>query len=406
MKKNILVVCYGGGHAAIMVPVIKEILKQQQYSLTVLALTTAGAVMKAENLEYVSYKDFIYLVDESFYEVGKLLVGTESASSTVPYEESVIYHGINYLDLIEQHGEQQADIMYQHSGRQVFYPINFMTCLLAELRVDLLIATNSPRSEQAAIDAAGLLSINSLCIIDLFAQYAVSWIGKPNYASKLCVLNKSVKELFIKAGRKQNDVIITGNPAFDSLTKDEIISKGLAIKTAREWHSDQVITLLYASQVESEQTPSADPELPRYIENKLRDLVSKDKRYRLVLRFHPSENVKFRPQEGVVFSPPNEKLHPLLHAVDIVIVMTSTVGLEAYLAGKPVISVEMSVSSPVCPYTRMGISSGVSNLEMLEAKISSMRDDILTLSKEKCKLAKLDATSKVMKVINELLDSH
>lgn len=403
MKKNILVVCYGGGHVTMMLPVIKKIQMNHNCELTVLALTTAGTVLKRENIEYVSYMDFTYLVNDSFQRIGKSLVDPESANSIVPYDESIAYHGINYLDLVEQYGEAQANTMYQESGRQVFYPINFMKRLLTELRVDLLIATNSPRSEQAAIDAAGLSNIKSVCVIDLFAQNAVSWIGKPNYASKVCVLNESVKDLFMKAGRKESDVVVTGNPAFDSLTKDEIISQGLAIKTARKWHDDQVITLLYASQVESEQNPSADPELPRHIENKLRNLVSKDKRYRLVLRFHPSENVHFRPQDGVIFSSPNEKLHPLLHAVDIVIVMTSTVGLEAHLAGKPVISVEMSVSSPACPYTRMGVSSGVSNLDMLEAKISSMRDEILTLSKGNYKLAKLDATDKVMKVIYDLL---
>lgn len=407
IKKNILLVCYGGGHVAMMLPLIKVIQENSYYSLSIFALTTAGAVLKNEGIDYVSYKDFTYLVDGSFSDIGASLTGAESVNSVVPYAESVAYHGINYLDLVLQYDETEAENRYQRDGRQIFYPIHFMKILLSKLCVDLVITTNSPRTEQAAIDAAGLLGIKSVCMIDLFAEPSVSWIGKPNYASKLCVLNPSVKSVFIKAGRKVDDVIVTGNPAFDSLTNDETITEGTRIKHDRGWDYDSVVTILYASQVESRVHPSindvGDPELPRHIENKLRDLISKDKRYRLVVRYHPSENIEPQSQERVAISPKTEKLHPLLHAIDIVIVMTSTVGLEAYLIGKPVITVEMSMFSSFCPYAQMGVSSGVSNFEMLEAKINELRDYVLKAKSTSCNLDKLDATANVIKVIDDLM---
>ena len=404
MKKNILVVCYGGGHVAMMLPVIKEIQKNTSCSLTILALTTAGAVMETENISYVGYKDFTHLVDASFSDIGKLLVGPESASTTISHDESVAYHGINYLDLVTEYGEQEASRRYQETGRQCFNPINFMTGLLTELNIDLLISTNSPRSERAAINAAGLLDIKSLCLVDLFALQEVEWLGQQSYASKLCVLNPSVKDMLINVGRMDNEVEVTGNPAFDSLTSPNTIAKGLSIKTERGWQQDEIITLLYASQPEPIKHPfsdlSGDPALPRNIENSLREFVSVNTNYRLVVRYHPSENVIFIPQERVEFSPREESLHGLLHAVDIVIVTASTVGLEAHLIGKPIITVDNSIFTADAPYSAMGISHGIENIEMLSSTIVDVE---AKLQRELVSREKLNATANVMTVVNRLL---
>lgn len=406
LVKKILVVVYGGGHAEMLVPILKEMLKNPKYQLTVLALTTAGAVLKAQKIKYVSYKDFTHLSDPAFFEVGSSLVGGKSKSAAVSHDESVAYHGVNFLDLLDQHGETKAYELYREGGRQNFYPINFMKLLLLELKVDLLIATNSPRSERAAIDAAGSLGIKSLCMIDLFALQEVKWIGKKNYASKLCVLNQSVKDMFIRAGRHNHEIEVTGNPAFDSLIDPKVISRGQRIRAGRGWIEDKLITLLYASQPEPKKHPFnnllGNPELPRDIERSLREFIKNNKDYRLVIRYHPSENEIFQPQERVVFSPRNENLHGLLHAVNIVIVTASTVGLEGHLIGKPIISIDNSIFTDDAPYSRMGISSGIQNLSMLSSEIIYQSENLIAQSEG---VGELDATSKVMAVIDQLLGS-
>lgn len=402
---NICLVAYGGGHAAMLVPVINKLKKDERLNLIILALTTAGSVMENHNIDYVSYKDFAYLVNESFLEKGISLVGEQSASAVIPYDESVAYHGINYLDLIEQYGELEASKKYKSLGRQVFYPINFMKCLLTELNVDLLVATNSPRTERAAIDAASELKIKSLCLIDLFALQEVKWIGKKGYASKLCVLNQSVKDMLLDAGRSANEIEITGNPAFDSLSSQETIASGKNIKKARGWENSSLITLFYASQPEPAQHPftdlNGDPELPRQIEQSLRDFIIKNSNYRLVVRYHPSENVDFKTQERVYFSPRDESLHGLLHAVDIVIVTASTVGLEGHLIGKKIISVDNSIFTGDAPYSRMGISEGVANVELLPKAIETSSQK---LKKDNLSVCNLNATQNVVNVIGNLLE--
>ena len=62
-------------------------------------------------------------------------------------------------------------------------------------------------------------------------------------------------------------------------------------------------------------------------------------------------------------------MNALIHAVDMVVVTCSTVGLQAYLAGVPMISVECSVISKDAPYGEFGMSRSVPSIEALEAAL-------------------------------------
>ncbi|MEY8212914.1 MAG: hypothetical protein RPR97_00385, partial [Colwellia sp.] len=100
VESHILFVCYGGGHAKMLVPVIKQLSLRSGLKLTVLALTTAATVMKENSIPYIGYKDLTHLVKGGWYLYGNRLIGDDTPNSTVSKEESLAYHGINYLDLI------------------------------------------------------------------------------------------------------------------------------------------------------------------------------------------------------------------------------------------------------------------------------------------------------------------
>jgi hypothetical protein len=61
------------------------------------------------------------------------------------------------------------------------------------------------------------LGIPSICVVDLFAIDEVKWIGAPDYADQVCVLNESVRQFLVAAGRSEDQVVVTGNPGFDAL---------------------------------------------------------------------------------------------------------------------------------------------------------------------------------------------
>ena len=159
--------------------------------------------------------------------------------------------------------------------------------------------------------------------------------------------------------------MVTGNPAFDALSSPQTREAGKLLRRTRGY-TDSEKVILWASNVEPERHPftgaQGDATLPRRVEAELRRIVASEPHWHLIVRYHPSENVEFQPAPTVSHSPRTEDLHALIHAVDAVVVASSTVGLEAHLAGRPVVSLDMSVFTDDAPYSRMGISRGVNDL--------------------------------------------
>ncbi len=366
---KVLVVTYGGGHVNMLVPLIRR-LKLDGYEVQVLGLTTAGNILANAGIAFFGFKDLIeYTVDpQQALQLGRQLVGTRSQSSSVPYDESVAYHGVCYLELVTEFGEKAAAELYARKGRQAFMPKQILRKLIASMQPDLVVATNSPRSEQAAIEAAAELSVPALCLVDLFAKQAIDWIAKQGYANKVCVMSEYVRQAFIAAGRKELEVVATGNPIFDQLEAVRTTIKERQQISARER------VVLWASQIEPAVHPFTGavglPTLPRKIEEQLLHIAAKHPDRSFIFRPHPSENTICQSlPANVRISDKTEDLHGLLTQVDTVVTMTSTVGLEAALVGLPVVTVDLSVITSDAPYSEMGISIGVRDLSQLDSVI-------------------------------------
>lgn len=345
------------------------------HSLVFLALTTAGAYLERAGIPCIGYRDLPEANKPDAISWGHKLTRDLPSGGTVPLAESIAYMGLNYRELVAEHGEERAAHLFAEKGRQAFCPVGLFKRWLRELAPSLVIATSAPRSEQAVLKAASQLGIASICAVDLFGRYEIQWIKEHNYATRICVLNEQVRGAFVAAGCRADAVVTTGNPAFDRLQHAEVREAGRALRRAKGWAEDDT-AILWASQVEPEHHPYAprigDPTLPRRIEANLRDFIREREKHRLVVRHHPSESVQFQPgQVRVDNSPSSEDLATLLHAVDIVVITTSTVGLEAHLAGRPVLSVKGSVFTQDSPYGEMGIVVEVESADLLSDALSS-----------------------------------
>lgn len=372
--KKIVLVAYGGGHVNMLVPVIKKLQENHNLELVVLGLTTAGSVLEKQGIAYLGFKDLLKPSDKKALVWGEKLAAPANLNAVVPYEESVAYMGLSYMDLEFRHGVEKAAHIYQaKGGRQAFYPLSVMERFLREEQPDLVVATNSPRAERAAITAAGELGIPAICLVDLFAIQEVQWIGQPGYANKVCVLSDFVQELMIKAGRSRDEVVVTGNPAFDSMAKAMSSSVRSGYRQKRGWQDDERV-VLWASGVEPMTHPftgrKGDPGLPRKVEAQLCKLATEQDKLRVVFRPHPNDNyVPGNLPVNVEVSSAISELNELLMAVDVVVVLASTVGLQAALMCKPLVNIKLSMFAGDAPYDEMGISIGVDKLGELKPAI-------------------------------------
>jgi len=392
-----------------MVLPVARVLRERGWKVTLLALTTAARKAELEGIPHIGMRDLLDYAPEDVIERGRALVGEPEADGEIPPEETLAYHGIGIVDLAAEHGEDEALRLFAERGRQAFLPRRFMLRVLQDVQPDIVVSTNSPRAEQATLLAARDAGIPAICMVDLFALQEVEWIGQPGYADRVCVINEAVRKMFLQRGRSPAEVLVTGNPAFDGLADPATIERGRDLRVRRGW-DDGRVNILWASTVEPARHPftgePGDPALPRNAEAALRRYVEADDRLRLVVRYHPSERIDFIPGERVSFSPSAEPLDELLHAVDLVVVTASTVGLQAWLAGKPVLSLDLSVFTADAPYSRMGVSVGANSLEELQELLTEVVGKSLRipLSGRQPPMAQLrSATSAVVAAIENLV---
>ncbi len=351
---RVLFVSYGGGHIGMVLPVMRELeTLLPEVQCTLMALTTGHRKARAVRPDALGYQDFLHLVDANAARRWGERLSEGNTSPDVPLEETIAYLGINYLDLIAQHGETGAADLYRQQGRYGFKPLHFMRTVMDALQPDAVVATNSPRSERTALDVAGERGLPAIGMVDLFGLDSDTYVLHTPKPAWTCVISEGVRQRLIARGFPADGVVVTGNPAFDGLFSADNRERAQRFLVERGWQDLKPV--LFAGHWEPQAHPATPvpvgQALPREIESVLRGCVRARDDIALIVRYHPSDWTQYprQPDEPRIhFSePPREPIHPLILASQAVVVQTSTVGLESAVGGKPVISVENSPAAHV-----------------------------------------------------------
>lgn len=403
--QKLLFVTYGGGHAHMVLPVVQWFAKHTAIDVQVLALTTAAPVFANAGIAVLGFKDFVRPEDAAALAWGeRLLAGNTSAQ--VELGQSVAYLGLSYSDLEQQLGVAEAATAYARFGRQALRPVGVLRRIIQQLAPSVVVATSSPRAERAALEAAGQLGLPCVCLVDLFAIDEIAWVGQPGYASRVCVLNQGVADRLLAHGRKPEEICVTGNPAFDGLRSEESLAAGLALRVELGWKGQQVV--LWASQPEPAEHPSVpgrkgDTSLPARIRAALEAWALAAPGRILVVRQHPSEaplQPSLHPQ--IIQHGRNFELDALLNAVDGVVTMNSTVGLQGHIAGKNVIQVLGSMFDDSAPLAQYGMAEACDDLAKLPVLLAAWQTSDTQRKIEPSRLGR-SAAQAVSRVISGLL---
>lgn len=398
--KTVLFVAYGSGHIKMLIPVAKALATSGMARPVVLALTTAAPVARAADLDVLQFKDFVQPGDETALAYGRCLMDALGAPVADP-EETAAYLGLSFSDLVDRMGLEQAKSTYRQFGRQAFLPTPTLVRILKKINPDVVVTTNAPRAERAAILAARQLGIPSTCVVDLFAIDEVQWIGAPDYADRVCVLNESVKRFLMDAGRREDQVIVTGNPGFDALNEPSAQVQGQKIRQMQGWEAKKVI--LWPCQVEPDVHPFNGrpglPNLPAQALDVLITWVLSSANAMLCIRARAGEQApRIGNDRRIVLTGQDWPLAPLLHAADVVVTLSSTVGLEGHLAGCRLIQVLGSVFDEAMPLARYGIADAAVPPAFLPEAL-----DHWVNAPRKRALKQAPATQRVLDIVTGLL---
>jgi hypothetical protein len=397
---KVLFLTYGNGHVAKVAPVVAE-LRRRGIRSQVVALTLGYRQAQRLGLNPLGFRDLLHLVDaERAQAYGRQLL-PDNRHPDVDDAESIAYLGINYLDWVETYGEAEAARRYAEGGRRAFLPLRFMHRVIEFLRPSLVVSTASPRSEQAAIEAAVDLSIPCMTMMDLFGLPHDNFRRNVVFADRITVLSEFARENLLEAGIPVDRLVVTGCPAYDRLFDPAIARLGAKWKAENGWRG--LYTVMWAGNLE-ESAPNVPSEflgsgLGLIVERALRTWVSSRPDVALVVRYHPNQYHMFKDlgeQDRVYVSQPTQDpLDPLLHACDAIVTQTSTVGFEGALIGKRLLALSFSpwVINFDFDYGKLGLGESVESLDQLVPQLERER---LELSNQKAFPPSGPATQRVV----------
>lgn len=407
----LLAVAYGGGHIAMMLPVLKALRARLPGAhIDLLALTTARRAALDAGEAPLGYADLLHLLSPEeqtqALDLGRALQ-TGNTHPDIPEAETLAYLGINAWDLQRQLGAVAAQQVLTEKGRHGFYPIGFFRRVLSQFKPDLVLATNSPRSEQAVVDAASEAGVPSLSMLDLFGLAAPpevrertsppegerkpgggasafvgdAFAARTRHPSRVCVLSDAVRDNLMRAGWAPEIIAITGNPAFDALHSAATRQAAAAFRAQLGWQDKKVVLLAAHPEPRSHpdtRWPEGDA-LPLAMEAELRRWTQTRPDAALIVRHHPNHWHRYPrlpDSPEVHFSVPGaEPIDPLILAADGVVVQTTTVGLQAASVGIPVLAMQCSPGAlSAFSFATLGIARGVADVPDLPAAVNAVLD--------------------------------
>jgi len=342
---KILVAAYGGGHARLLIPVIRD-LKARGHEITVLGLTLGKAVFQQANLNVLGLYDIIRSSPRwvKIEDVGKSVLTEQDIHPQVSWDDSIAYIGSGVLDLIETQGEAKALNQYATIGRKAFDQSITANEILRIVGCDVLVTTSSPRMERALVRAATTQNKQSVVVVDLFASIEKAWLTTPTFANCICVFHEMVKQILVEGGRPARDIVVTGNPAFDS-----ILDIPIKHFTRDKPH---ILFLSVPDSLIGDEFESVDSERVARI---LGEGVSKGL-FTVEIRFHPNEREERREQVrgNLLDRSMSHSLESTLADADIAVTECSTAGIQAQLLGLPLVKLGWSARSSLVPLEKLG----------------------------------------------------
>jgi len=343
-RKRIVAVCYGAAHVEMLWPLIPPLRATSEVVL--IGINTAQNYLINRQTHFIGIPELVSLlgIEEEVRVWGEQAVSITTEPLSLSSSNSIAYLGLNLHDLALQFGRDKAIQMYLEQGRKCFYPIHFARALLNHYQPDLVLATSAPRLERAVVEAAGLHSIPSFVVVDQYPTHEMEWLRSPAFGCQLAVLNSKVKESIVQAGRPANDIVVTGNPAYDGLERVK--------NTPRE----QPVKIVFLSQSENNLSAVASGETPM-VQTVLKELLegAEQHDWAVIYRPHPNELVLdlFHPRL-TINAPNSTSLIESLTGASVVVTATSTAGIQALLAGIPLVQLAFTPRIRRPPFEAFG----------------------------------------------------
>ena len=352
-----------------LLPLALRLQAEPKVELLCLGFTTARKALTQAGLKCLGTADMLQSGDQLWLQRAEPLL-EQPQHPAVDQADALAYYALGLKDLATSLGLDQALALAKIQGRHCFEPVQSCRQFLQRYQPDLLITSTCPRSELALQKAAYELKTPSLAVGDLFLQDEASYVCAPEYATHLSVIAEPVRMQLQEQGCR-SQIHIGGNPAFDALFDPSHRQAAQAFRHQLGLKPTQRL-LLWACHPAGEAITGRQFVDPCAMLALLEAYAQSRSDVRLLIRQHPSAPLfdPGQPLQGGWICPAELPIEVCLHAIDQVVVENSTVGLQAALLGKPLVTLN-AAGNP--PYAELGLALDVPGLEALPAAFDALQ---------------------------------
>lgn len=399
---KILATSYGGSHNKTIQPILTE-LHTRGHQCTYMPQTVSSLTSPTVGIRRISFLDYANTNDEEILKYGEKLAIKHHNPQVMTYIESIIYLGTIFKELVIQVGENLAWQYYNKYGLRVCNPIQYMLDLISVERPDFVVATNAPRMERALLNAAVIKRIPNICVVDFQGLRELDWLKSPSSCDNISVGAQVTIDKLIENGRNPKSIYLTGSPLFENINRQEIVADAAKWRIEKKLEKETLILFI-------EQPDFEYPSLSEEIRAKLNEICEKNK-YKIITRFHPSQKreigIKYNSE---IVSLDSEMVEVVVHACDVCVTMTSTVGWMALMANKPLININLSSTSRYMSISEDDGALQLSSLQALENALGLVLSEnpvSVKLAKNRMKIQRFeDASKKIVDLIEKIYTSR
>jgi hypothetical protein len=291
---------------------------------------------------------------------GEELLSSLGTNASVERDESIAYLGLSFAALVSEIGEPATRERFATLGRHAFLQRPVLRRVMDRVAPLVVIATNSPKSERAAILVGNERGIPTLIVPDLLADPAWETYG-PFEARWYAAMNPAARDNLIQHhGADPDRVVVTGQPAFDKSGAIDAESGRRYTARATGWPGRRPFVVVTTTW---DQLDLAAGELGKANRSDhalaVVDLIARlaGDRYDVIVKPHPSEPAGTYAAGGRVFlAAPGSELDSLLAGADGLIAAGSSASvIDGLSMGRRTLLVQLDGKQPLVPAAALGV---------------------------------------------------